>query len=97
MEVIKTEQTHSGQYKRYGDSFYEWNITVKAGATKEEVLAYCQEHFGKRRSKEEWSELSVGQYNPEVYFGGYYELSGPTKFEDGIDMYHYTLCSPYTD
>lgn len=40
---MKSELIHSGQYKRYGDTFRVWKITTD-GENEEEVLKYIKEN-----------------------------------------------------
>lgn len=99
--MFKAEQTHSGQYRPYGDSFYEWDI--QTDETKEEVLKKCfdllRSHgYGMSLSLPEKSEWKKNvrhggplQYDYGYYFAGYYELK---KIENG---YHFTVCEPFAD
>lgn len=94
--MIKAKMTHNGQYRRYGDSFKEWDI--ETDEPKEDVLAYCFKELYKYEVPEEteWRktiregdlfEKGLGSY----YFSGYYTLK---KTQDG---YHFTVCLPFTD
>lgn len=99
--MFEAKKTHSGQYKRYGDSFYEWSI--KTDLPKEKVLEKCFKELAKaeypvyeewsknvRPVYEGWSE-EERKFDMGYYFHGYYTLN---KTENG---YSFTVCHPYTD
>lgn len=93
--MIKSMQTHVGQYRRYGDFFREWDI--ETDEPKEAVLEYCFSELYTRRVPEEaeWKANIVygGPKSDDAgyYFGGYYSLK---KTETG---YYFTICEPYAD
>lgn len=93
--MFEAKKTHSGQYKRYGDSFYEWDIFTDLD--EETVLNKCFKDVCKSTYPkfEEWqTNIRVGEareYDYGYYFHGYYTL---IKTEYG---YHFTVCPPYTD
>lgn len=93
---MKATQTHCRQYKRYGDSFYVWEIETQ-GESEEEVLKFCRENLYTIDipSSAEWhANIRYGSEKSNdmsYYFDGYYEL---TKTENG---YKFTVCEPYTD
>jgi cytochrome oxidase Cu insertion factor (SCO1/SenC/PrrC family) len=95
--MFKAMETHMGQYKRYGDSFREWDVLTDS-TDKAEVLEYCFENLYKRRVPESveyhqnirhGSGKHAGDAN--YYFAGYYELA---KINGG---YHFKVCEPYAD
>lgn len=95
--MIEATKIHSGQYKRYGDSFYVWEITTDE--PEEKVIDYCFRELYKKDqplpSKEEWSAaIKIGGEHARdmnYYFRGYYTLG---KTEKG---YKFTICEPYAD
>lgn len=86
---------HSGQYKRYGDSYSEWNVLTKR--SKEETVEWCLTELLKKRipSSEEWHSnvryggARSGDY--DYYFGGYYDIR-PVS-----DGFRFIVCYPYAD
>lgn len=97
--MFEFKKTHSGQYKRYGDSFYEWDI--KTDLHKDEVLQKCFKDICKLKDDISYPEFKEWQKNICIdgekrddigyYFHGYYTLK---EIEGG---YHFTVCHPYTD
>lgn len=93
---MTSELIHSGQYKRYGDTFRVWKITTD-GENEEEVLKYIKENvFNKDLpSSGEWSaNIRYGAekaHDAAYYFRGCYTLE---KLDDG---YKYTVREPYCD
>ena len=95
MPTFTATMTHSGQYRPYGDTFNEWDVTTNA--SKEEAIAWCLDNLAKKEtpSKEEW--LSDYRSNTDRdhdyyarYFAGYYTIS---TIPGG---YHFTRVIPYT-
>jgi len=89
-------KTHSGQYRRYGDTYYEWDI--ETDLPEKEVLDKCLRELLKEEDLPEGREYSkntayggpkAGDY--AYIFRGYYTLS---KTPEG---YHFTKCRPYAD
>ena len=91
--MFKAEKIHSGQYRRYGDSFYKW--AIESDLSKEQVLKKCFNELAKAEypNYEEWLKNVNGDMkgNLGYYFHGYYTLD-ETKMG-----YHFTVCHPYTD
>lgn len=95
--MFEYKKTHSGQYRRYGDSFYKWDI--ETDLPKEEVLKKCFEELADKwdhdlPEQNEW-KLNVRsggshEYDYGYYFAGYYSLH---KTNGG---YEFTICKPYT-
>jgi len=97
-EMFEATKTHSGQYKRYGDSYYEWDIITDL--PEERVLEkmfydVCKIEKDPPPHYDEWSKnIKVGQsreFDYGYYFSGYYKID---KTDFG---YHFTICHPYTD
>ena len=92
-KLFEAKKTHSGQYKRYGDSFYEWEITTDL--PKEKVLEKCFTELAKAEypTKEEWQKNIINEKKGDLryYFYGYYDL---VKTNNG---YNFIVCHPYTD
>lgn len=93
---ITAEQTHCGQYKKYGDFFRKWDITTDE-KDREIVLNYCFENLYKRRVPEsaEWHRnIRYGgaeDGNANYYFAGYYTL------DETNGGYKFTVCEPWCD
>lgn len=93
---ITVTQIHSGQYQKYGDSFYAWKVETDC-REKEEVLKYLRENLkiGNLPEEKEFKDsIKFGNENfgnPNYYFRGYYKLE-----EIGLG-YQFTVCKPYCD
>lgn len=95
---FKATQTHCGQYKPYGDSFFVWDIET-ACEDRAKVLEYCFSQLSKSRVPEsaEWHRniqaggTKSGWENADYYFAGYYTLE---KTGTG---WKFTVCKPYDD
>lgn len=94
--MIESKLIHSGQYRRYGDTFSVWELKTD-GESEEEVLRYIRENVHKADlpSSGEWSaNIRYGgeRANDLVYyFRGCYSLE---KIEGG---YKYTVKEPFCD
>lgn len=88
--MFKVEQKHSGQYRRYGDSFYEWDI--ETDESKEAVIDYCLTNLAKINlpSEDVWRK-NQRTSDMAYYFRGYYKLK---KTEYG---YYFTYVRPCTE
>ena len=94
---ITIKKTHSGQYKKYGDSFDVWEVTTE-NRDMEEVAKLCFEATKKcpvppygeysKRSRYGTGDMAG---NADYHFAGYYTLA-PTN-----TGYTFTICSPYCD
>lgn len=96
--MFYAEKTHSGQYKRYGDSYFEWDVRSDEPTTQEEVTKWCMESLwnGKQLPEGvEWHKnIRMGgekQYDMNYYFDGYYTM------QDDGDRFHFSVCLPYCD
>lgn len=93
-KIFKADKVHSGQYRRYSDSYYIWNVTTNA--SKEETLEWCFQNLHKRvPDYEEWHKNTM--YGGErwndlgYYFAGYYKMHFiPEGFQ-------FRVCEPYCD
>lgn len=90
--MIKSTLVHSGQYRRYGDSYtvYEIETDEDIEAVKEYIktLTNTPEEEEFLRAYREGGEHE-GDYG--YYFAGYHKL---TKTADG---YRLSICRPFTD
>lgn len=96
--MFYAEKTHSGQYKRYGDSYYEWDVRSDEPTTQEEVTKWCMESLLNGKQLPEYAEWSKNirmggekQYDMAYYFAGYYTM------KEWEGNFHFTVCKPYTD
>jgi len=90
-------KTHSGQYKKYNDSFYEWDVITDSKDI-EEVTNFCFKETEMRRVPESAEyhkniRFGIGEKSGDAsyYFDGYYKLT-PSK-----NGFHFTVCRPYCD
>jgi hypothetical protein len=85
------ECTHSGQKRRYGDTFREF--TVKSDKPESEVKAYCTEHVRKCEltSEQYLSELRAGLSDFGDHFRSHYKF-----YKLGDDNYAYVITEPST-
>lgn len=93
MEVTKINIIHVGQYKPYGDSFYEYDI-ITDETDIEKVKQYCIEKYNYNKelpTEEEFLKSPLKSSSASYYFNGYYSL---TPIEGG---YKFIMCKPYTD
>ena len=91
IDGVTFTNTHSGQKRRYGDSFYEYEVTSDRPA--EEVEQVCREHIHKAIPKSEWLiDYSKRGCSLENAFRPHYEFQ---KRGDG--RYFYQVCRLYTD
>ena len=76
--MFEAKQIHSGQYKRYGDSYDVWEI--KTEQSKEETLDWCFENLHKKRVPEKaefYQNTRCGgakSGDMDYYFAGYYTI-----------------------
>lgn len=93
--MFKAIKIHSGQYRAYGDIYYEWD--VETDLPEEKILDKCLKVCGGEGlpSKEDFRKNT--KYGGErwgdanYYFRGYYEF---IETENG---YHFTICKPFAD
>ena len=96
MPTFTANQTHAGQYRRYGDTFNEWDVLTDADEA--EATAWCLENLAKKEipSKAEWLAhyRSDAEHDHDFYsryFAGYYTIAPITG------GYHFTRVYPYCD
>ena len=85
------ECTHSGQKRRYGDTFRE--LTIKDNKPESEVKAYCTEHVRKcDLTNEDYLKMIRGKVED---FGDYFKSSYKfRKVSEGT--YFYQITEPST-
>ncbi len=95
--MFEYKKTHSGQYRRYDDSFDEWDIVTDI--PEQAVRQACLDRFNSGTdlpSHSEWKRaICIGgpKDNDAVfYFSGWHDLH---KTGDGT--YHFTICRPFCD
>lgn len=93
---MNVKPIHSGQYKRYGDSYYVWEIETN-GESREEVLQYIRENVFETDlpPADEWAanvRFGGAKFNDAAYyFRGCYTL------ELTDNGYRFTVIIPYCD
>ena len=95
-KLFIAKHIHSGQYKRYGDTFRVWDIETNIDDQKEIVERCFNELYNGNKLPEEneWKRnngFGSGNLDMAYYFRGYYTLQ---KTQTG---YTFTICEPYTD
>lgn len=91
IDGVTFTNTHSGQKRAYGDSFYEYEVASDRPAA--EVEQVCREHIYKAIPKAEWlADYRKPGCSMENAFRPYYEFQ---KRGDG--RYFYQVCCLYTD
>jgi len=90
--MITSKIIHTGQYRRYGDSFTVWEINVTEGENLEVVRQYCFDNLISQNipSYKEWNSPGCSC----SYFDGYYTLDKKPE-EDSV--YTLSRCIPYCD
>lgn len=95
MATFTANQTHAGQYKRYGDTFNEWDVLTDAGEA-EAVEWFFSNITGKSIPEEKEfnkNTHSGGEKSGDYayYFAGYYYVR---PIPGG---WHFTRVYPYCD
>ena len=99
--MIQAKQVHNGQYKRYGDTFYVYEVTSDEPITEQEVIEWSKENISEWRPADlpghaEWARnVSYGSPkwdDPGYYFDGYYTIKKRNKC-----TYEVSICRPYCD
>lgn len=93
MKVIETKIIHTGQYKPYGDSFYEFDIKTPETDI-EKVKQYCVDTYNygvNLPTEEEFKANKNKSFDVFFYFNGYHTL---TPITGG---FKFIMCKPYTD
>jgi hypothetical protein len=90
IDGVTFKNRHSGQKRRYGNSFYEYEITSDLPA--DEVERVCREKVNKAISVDQWSAEYKANPTMDNYFRNHYRF---TRRGDG--KYFYSVCSPYAD
>ena len=102
--MIKAEQIHCGQFKRYGDFFRIWEI--ETDEPKEAVKEYCfKELYNKSYDvplSSEWhANININgakSGDASYYFRGYYTLTKLSWTEnEPLVKYEFKVCEPYAD
>jgi hypothetical protein len=92
IDGVTFTNTHSGQKRAYGDSFYEYEVTSDLPA--EEVEKVCRERvYTSSVSKAEWlADYRQPGCSMEKAFRPYYEFK-----QIGTDKFSYVVTSLYAD
>ena len=90
IEGVTFKNTHSGQKKAYGDSFYEYEI--ESPLPREEVERVCSTLIYKAIPKEQWEADGGFRASMDNHFRAHYTLA-PT----GEGRWFYQVMFPYAD
>ena len=90
IEGVTYTQTHGGQKKAYGDSFYEYEVTSDLPA--DEIERICREKINKAMPIEQYRREYKEKPTADNHFRSHYTFK---KRPDG--SYFYSVCYPYTD
>lgn len=90
LDGVTYRNTHSGQKRAYGDSYYEYQITSDKPA--DEVERICSENIHPAMSLAQYQDEYRANPSAENHFRRHYTFK---KKPDG--SYFYSVCSPYTD
>lgn len=90
IDGVTFTNTHSGQKKAYGDSFYEYEVSSDLPAA--DVERVCSEKVYKAMPEKQYKEEYQANRSADNYFRASY------KFQSrGGNRYFYSVCFPYTD
>lgn len=90
IDGVTFKNTHSGQKRAYGDSFYEYDVRSELPA--DEVERVCREKINTAIPESQWREECKVDRSMAAHFRHHYKFS---KIGDG--HYFYSVCSPYAD
>lgn len=91
IDGVTFTNTHSGQKRAYGDTFYEYDVTSALPA--EEVERVCREKVYEAMPKSEWQvEYRKPGSSMEHAFRSHYTFE-----KRGEGRYFYQVCQLYTD
>lgn len=90
VDGVTYTQTHGGQKKAYGDSFYEYEVT--SDLPPYEVERICAEKIEKAMPIEQYRQEYKAKPIADNHFRKHYTFR---KRPDGT--YLYSVCFPYTD
>lgn len=90
IDGVTFTNTHSGQKKAYGDSYYEYDVSSDLPA--EEVERVCSERVYKAISEKQYREEYRAAPTMDNHFRAHY-----TFLKRGEGRYFYQVCFPYAD
>lgn len=91
IDGVTFTNTHSGQKRAYGDSFYEYEVSSDLPAA--EVERVCREKIYKASMSEaEWREKGKTDRSMDHAFSAHYKF-----VPRGDGKYFYSVCLLYTD
>lgn len=88
IDGVTFKNTHYGQKRAYGDSYYEYEVSSEMPA--EHVEKVCSEQVYKAIPAAQWKAETVK--GAAAYFRAHYTFK-----ETSPGKYFYQVCSPYTD
>lgn len=90
IDGVTFKNTHSGQKRAYGDSFYEYEITSALPA--DQVEAICCTKVYAAIPETRWREEGKTDRSADAHFRAHYKFAAR-----GDGKYFYQVCFPYTD
>lgn len=90
IDGVTFTNTHSGQKRAYGNSFYEYDVT--SDLDPEEVEKVCRERVYKAIPHAEWQEDYRKSRSMDDAFRAHYEFK-----QLGTDKFSYVVTCLYTD
>ena len=89
--ITDIKKLQSGQTRRYGDSYYRWEIVVKGPVSAADLLGYCQSFLMKNNNSYlNWQTHQ--RKSASEYFKGYYTLKRVSE-----NVYIYEVMRPFCD
>ena len=89
--IVDIKVLQKGQTRRYGDSYYRWEITVEGPVSAAGLLGYCQSFLMKNDNP--YSNWQAHQReSASEYFKGYYTLKRVSE-----NVYIYEVMRPFCD
>lgn len=90
IDGVTFTNTHSGQRREYGDSFYDYDVTSDLPA--EQVERICAEKVRSAIPEAQYVAEYRAKPSADLHFRNHYKFR---KVGDG--RYVYSVCFPYTD
>lgn len=90
IDGVTFTNTHSGQKRAYGDSYYEYDVVSELPA--EQVERVCRERIYKAMPQSQYLEEFKANRTADNHFRAHYTFT-----DRGGGRYGYSVCFPYAD